>query len=179
MRLRWPIALALVAGCASTSSSTRPTGPVECGGFVESRWIIAAREPIKRCYIQTYNPDVWGRMSSSAWLLSRIFASTYPNTVAPLSIVNGFISSMTNEEASVLAKVEGITVYECGRSNGISDLDVIAYVQSEAQKSERKVPQPEAMRLPRYTEGPISVAVCSALSKIRLANIEHDVEWQP
>jgi hypothetical protein len=118
-------------------------------------------------------------MSTSSWLLARSFTTTYPKTLAPLTIVNGFISSMSDDEATVLARIKGIAVYECGRSRGISDLDAIIHIQMEAEKSERKVPQPEILRIPSYTDGAVTVAVCSALAKIQQANIEHGVEWEP
>jgi hypothetical protein len=111
--------------------------------------------------------------------LARSFTTTYPKTLAPLTIVNGFISSMSDDEATVLARIKGIAVYECGRSRGISDLDAIIHIQMEAEKSERKVPQPEILRIPSYTDGAVTVAVCSALAKIQQANIEHGVEWEP
>jgi hypothetical protein len=86
---------------------------------------------------------------------------------------------MTDEEAMVLAHIAGVTVYECGLSGGVSDLDVIAYVQREAARSERKVPQPEVLKIPTYADGAVTVAVCSALKKIKEANSEHGVEWKP
>ncbi len=177
MQGRWVLILLVAVGCASTDY--RRQERVDCSGFHDSNKVVQARNPIRRCYIHVYDPQVWGRMSASAWLLSQSLTSTFPDTLAPLVIVNGFVSSLSDDEAVVLARVEGVSVYECGRTSGVSDIDVIAYVQSEAARSERKVPQPEALTIPSYTDGAVTVAVCAALSKIQQANIEHDVEWQP
>lgn len=175
MQVRWVVILLVVAGCASTDYKRQER--VDCSEFHDSNRVVGARNPIRRCYIHAYDPQVWGWMSPSSWLLSRSLTSTFIDTLAPLVIVNGFVSSLSDDEAAVLARVEGVSVYECGRTSGVSDLDVIAYVQSEAKRSERKVPQPEALTIPTYTYGAVTVAVCSALSKIQQANIEHGVEW--
>ncbi|MHC4073415.1 MAG: hypothetical protein ACYTGS_15500 [Planctomycetota bacterium] len=175
MKWRWAVILLVVAGCASTDYGRQKR--VDCSGFRDSNHVVQARNPIRRCYIHVYDPEVWGRMSSSSWILSRR-TSTFPDTLAPLSIVNGFVSSLTDEEAAVLVRVQGVSVYECGRTSGVSDLDVIAYIQSEAKRSERKVPQPEALKIPSYADGAVTVAVCSALSKIKQANLEHGVEYE-
>jgi hypothetical protein len=168
----------VVLGCAS-APERQGSDYVECSGFWDSDTVVQTLNPIRRCYIQAYDPEVWGRMSASSWLLAQSFATTYPNTLAPLTIVNGFISSMSADEAAVLARIKGIAVYECGRSRGVSDLDAIVHIQIEAEKSERKVPQPEALRIPSRTDGAVTVAVCSALNKIQQANIVHGVEWRP
>jgi hypothetical protein len=177
MQRRLAIALLLVAGCATADYG--PPERADCSDFLDSDRVIETRNPIRRCYIHAYNPQVWGRMSSSSWLLSASLTSRYPDTLAPLSIVNGFVSSLSDEEAAVLAGVEGVSVYQCGRTRGVSDLDVIAYVETQARRSEHKVPRPEAIRIPTYTDGAVKVAVCSALGKIQQANIQHGVEWQP
>ena len=177
MQGRWVVILLVVTGCASTDY--RRQERVDCSGFHDANRVVEARRPIRRCYIHAYDPRVWGQMSVSSWLLSRSLTSTFTDTLAPLTIVNGFVSSLSDEEAAVLARVDGVSVYECGRTGGVSDLDVIAYVQSEARRSENKVPRPEALMIPTYTDGAVTVAVCSALNKIQQANIEHGVEWQP
>ncbi len=177
MRLRWAVILLMAVGCAS--ADYRRQERVNCSEFYDANHVVEARNPIRRCYIHVYDAEVWGWMSASSWLMSQSITSTFPDTLAPLVIVNGFVSSLSDDEAAVLARMSGVSVYECGRTSGVSDIDVIAYVESEAKRSERKVPQPEALKIPSYTDGAVTVAVCSALNKIQQANIEHDVEWQP
>lgn len=174
---RWAVILLMVVGCASVGY--RSQGRIDCSEFRNANQIVKAKNPIRRCYVHAYDPQIWGQMSASSWLLSRSLTSTFPDTLAPVAIVNGFVSSLSDDEAAVLARVEGVTVYECGRTGGVSDLDVIAYVQSEAKRSERKVPRPEALTIPSYADGAVTVAVCSALTKIQQANVEHGVEYEP
>jgi hypothetical protein len=99
-------------------------------------------------------------------------ASTWPETMGAVPMINGFVVALKSDEAAVLARSKGITVYQCDNSNGVSDIDAILYLEKQAQKADRKLPQPESIRdLPRVS-GAVEIAICTAMEKIVTANAE-------
>lgn len=168
MRVLLALSALALAGCASGGAPA--PGPLDCSTFREESVVVPASKPISLCYVVVYDPASWGHMSASMYAVTGAIASTWPETVGAMPMVNGFLVALRSDSAAVLARAEGVTVYECDNSNGVSDLDAIVYLERQAQKADRKLPQPAGIRdMPRIS-GAVGVATCTALEKIAIAN---------